>query len=311
MVAAGLNHKSEASATQSENQLILELMSPSVIKRDGSVANLDLNEIRNAIAYAVEGYPLNSLELESRVNLQLNQPRTTKFIQETLVNTAVQLATPKDPEWLNVAGRLHIWNWSHEVIAKRGYGYGYYDVFSDNNLFSKYTNRLKVYSQSDLQEAVSWIEPELDKVFDHAGATLLTQRYLSPDELIQEVFLVTALVLAIPERMDERMSYARDFYMAIANRKISLATPILANLRFEGGSGTSCFILSVEDSINSIFDNVKNTARISQEGGGVGVNLSRIRAVGSWVRNKPNVSGGLMSWIRIFNDTAIAVNQGG
>lgn len=282
-----------------------------VIKRDGSEAPVDLNEIREAIAYGIDGFILNPLELESKLNLHLNQGRSTKFIQETLVNSAVNLASPEAPEWLYVAGRLHIWNWSHEVIANRGYGYGHYDVFSDTNLFSKYTSQLKVYSQKDLQESVTWIEPEFDKDFDYAGAKLLTERYLHPDELLQECFLATALVLAIPEEPKKRMRWAKKFYDAIKQRKISLATPILANLRFEKGSGTSCFIVAVDDSIDSIFDNIKNAAKISQEGGGVGVNVSRIRAVGSWVRGKPNVSGGIMSWIKLFNDTAIAVNQGG
>ena len=97
----------------------------------------------------------------------------------------------------------------------------------------------------------------------------------------------------------------------IAQRKISLATPILANLRVPHGSLSSCFITAMDDNLESIFETITDTARISKNGGGVGVNVSRIRATGSWVMGKENASGGIVPWIKLLNDTAIAVNQGG
>ncbi len=113
------------------------------------------------------------------------------------------------------------------------------------------------------------------------------------------------------EEPANRLHWAKKFYQAIAQRKISLATPILANLRTPKSSLTSCFILSIDDSLESIFDEITNAARISKNGGGVGVNVSRIRATGSWVMGKANASGGIIPWIKLLNDTAIAVNQGG
>ena len=143
------------------------------------------------------------------------------------------------------------------------------------------------------------------------GAVLLRERYLLEDELPQEAYLTCALLLASVEAPENRLSYAKRFYEAIAARKISLATPILANLRVPNGSLTSCFIVSIDDSLESIFAEITNTARISKNGGGVGVNVSRIRATGSWVMGKNNASGGVIPWIKLLNDTAIAVNQGG
>jgi len=96
------------------------------------------------------------------------------------------------------------------------------------------------------------------------------------------------------ESPDNRLPWAKKFYQAIAQRKISLATPILANLRTPKGSLTSCFILSIDDSLESIFSEITNAARISKNGGGVGVNVSRIRATGSWVMGKANASGGII-----------------
>jgi len=140
---------------------------------------------------------------------------------------------------------------------------------------------------------------------------LLSKRYLLTDELPQEALLTCALLLAMVEKPENRLFWARKFYQAIAQRKVSLATPILGNLRIPHGSLSSCFITAMDDNLESIFDTIKDAARISKNGGGVGTNVSRVRATGSWVMGKQNTSGGVIPWIKLLNDTAIAVNQGG
>jgi ribonucleoside-diphosphate reductase alpha chain len=167
------------------------------------------------------------------------------------------------------------------------------------------------YSIAELAEAGTWINPDWDRDYDYAGAVLLTKRYLLTNELPQEAYLTCGLLLASREQPEVRMTVARSFYEAIAQRKISLATPILANLRIPHGSLSSCFIIGMDDNLESIFEEITNAARISKNGGGVGVNVSRIRATGSWVMGKENASGGVIPWIKLLNDTAIAVNQGG
>jgi Ribonucleotide reductase, alpha subunit len=111
------------------------------------------------------------------------------------------------------------------------------------------------------------------------------------------------------KKKEKRLSIAKEIYNEIAGRKISLATPILINLRRPNGNLSSCFVSAVDDSLDSIFYNVNAIAQISKNGGGVGVNLSRIRATGSEIKKTPNASGGVIPWIKIINDTAVAVNQ--
>ncbi len=107
------------------------------------------------------------------------------------------------------------------------------------------------------------------------------------------------------------ISVAKRFYDALSMKKISLATPILANLRIPKGNLSSCFITAMDDNIESIFYNVDTIAKISKNGGGVGLNISRIRAKNSMVNGYYNASGGVVPWIKIINDTAVAVNQQG
>lgn len=297
-----------------------------IIKRDGSRAALDISRIRRVVEWACSGLNVSPLILESQMTERLRDGISSRSIQENLIQNSLELCSSECPDWRYVAGRLHIWSLWKDVQISRGFGYdfkswfpwvynlgisSFYGFDTHKNTPNKYDSRLGNYSVDDLKLAYSWINPDWDLDYDYAGATLLTSRYLQPDELPQEAFLLCALLLALPEKPENRLGIAKQIYNAIAQRKISLATPILGNLRIPNGSLSSCFIMSVEDNLEGIFKAITDTARISKNGGGVGVVVSAIRATGSWVMGKANASGGVIPWIKLLNDTAIAVNQGG
>lgn len=284
-----------------------------VIHRDGTVGDLDITKIRDVVNWACNGLDANPIELEAGLTTRLRPGVTTRDIQDNLIDCALGMCSPNEPDWRYVAGRLHIWSLWKDTLVNRGYKYGEYEYVQaviDKFAVDHYDIRLSEYSFDEIAEAGTWINPDWDLDYDYAGAVLLTKRYLLKDELPQEAFLTCALLLALPEKPKNRMEWARRFYEAIATRKLSLATPILANLRVPGGSLSSCFITSMDDNLESIFETITDTARISKNGGGVGVNVSRIRATGSWVMGKSNASGGMIPWTKLLNDTAIAVNQG-
>ncbi|WP_066029497.1 ribonucleoside-diphosphate reductase subunit alpha [Microcystis aeruginosa] len=283
-----------------------------VIRRDGSTTSLNIGKIRDVVEWACEGKKVNSIALEAGLTTRLRDGITTREIQDNLINCALEMCSPEEPDWRYVAGRLHIWSLWKDTLVARGYQYGNYEKTVKTQVKNRlYDERILIYSEAELKEAGSWINPDWDIDYDYAGALLITSRYLLKNELPQEALLTCSLLLAIVEEPANRLPWAKKFYQAIAQRKISLATPILANLRTPKGSLTSCFILSIDDSLESIFSEITNAARISKNGGGVGVNVSRIRATGSWVMGKANASGGIIPWIKLLNDTAIAVNQGG
>lgn len=299
-----------------------------VVRRDGSPTSLDITKIRSVVEWACKSttsrvasgedservdYDVNPITLEAGLTTRLRNGVTTREIQDNLIDCALGMCSPDEPEWRYVAGRLHIWSLWKDILVSRGFGYGDYPAAVQFQLDAgRYDPRItNYYSFAELVEAGNWINPDWDKDYDYAGAVLLTKRYLLTDELPQEAYLTCALLLASQEKPEIRLIIARRFYQAIAQRKISLATPILANLRVPNGSLSSCFIIGMDDNLESIFEEITNTARISKNGGGVGVNVSRIRATGSWVMGKENASGGIIPWIKLLNDTAIAVNQGG
>jgi ribonucleoside-diphosphate reductase alpha chain len=283
-----------------------------VIRRDGSTTSLNIGKIRDVVEWACEGKKVNSIALEAGLTTRLRDGITTREIQDNLINCALEMCSPEEPDWRYVAGRLHIWSLWKDTLVARGYQYGNYEKTVKTQVKNRlYDERILIYSEAELKEAGSWINPDWDIDYDYAGALLITSRYLLKNELPQEALLTCSLLLATVEEPANRLPWAKKFYQAIAQRKISLATPILANLRTPKGSLTSCFILSIDDSLESIFSEITNAARISKNGGGVGVNVSRIRSTGSWVMGKANASGGIIPWIKLLNDTAIAVNQGG
>lgn len=283
-----------------------------VERRDGSLSGLDIGKIRAVVDWACKGKEVNSIALEAGLTTRLRQGITTREIQDNLINCALEMCSPEEPDWRYVAGRLHIWSLWKDSLVDRGYQYGNYERTVQAKVAEgQYDRRMLTYSTSELQQAGFWINPDWDTDYDYAGAVLLTRRYLLPNELPQEALLTCALLLATVEAPENRLKWAKQFYEAIASRKVSLATPILANLRVPGGSLTSCFIVALDDDLESIFGQITNAARISKNGGGVGVNVSRVRATGSWVMGKANASGGVIPWIKLLNDTAIAVNQGG
>jgi ribonucleoside-diphosphate reductase alpha chain len=289
-----------------------------VTRRSGAVVPLDISRIRTVVEWACRGLDTPPLTLEAGMTARLQDGVTTREIQDNLIDCALSLCSPTEPDWRYVAGRLCIWSLWKDTQVQRATTDPIEEIYKnyaqtaiDRVNAARYDWTLMEYSYGDLEIAASWIDPAWDADYDYAGAVLLTSRYLLPNELPQEAFLTCALLLASVESPLDRLKWAHRFYLAIAQRKISLATPILANLRVPNGSLSSCFITTMRDDIESIFETITDTARISKNGGGVGVNVSQIRATGSWVMGRPNASGGVLPWAKLLNDTAIAVNQGG
>ncbi len=293
-----------------------------VIKRNQKESAIDIQEIRDAIDWACQDLPVEPLELESHItSIYTNEKITTTDIQMSLVDQALRMTSVERPEFRIVAARLLLMEIYKEAAHYRGYDefpYGDYLEFVRSAVEKKHYDPVifEHYSEIEIYEAGKMIKPRYDLDFDYAGARLMANRYTIKDrgnvfELPQELFMTVALFLASHEPKDIRMTMVKKFYKAIAQRKISLATPILINLRRINGNLSSCFVAAMDDSLDSIFYTVNSIAQISKNGGGVGVNISRVRAGGAEIMGVPHASGGVIPWIRIMNDTAVAVNQMG
>ncbi|UKE73265.1 ribonucleoside-diphosphate reductase subunit alpha [Xanthomonas graminis] len=231
----------------------------------------------------------------------------------------VDIATP---EWEYFAARLYLHRLYKRASKNRFYDagekYGSYvglqESLADRGVYS--IDILKNYSKDELAEAGKMIDPERDKLFAYNGLYLLATRYLATDnsrkvyELPQERWLTIALYLMQNEKPRERrMQLVGEAYWALSNLYMTVATPTLANAGKIGGQLSSCFIDTVDDSLQGIYDSNTDVARVSKHGGGVGAYLGYVRSSGSAIRGVKNSSGGVVPWIKQLNNTAVSVDQ--
>ncbi len=226
------------------------------------------------------------------------------------------------PEWELFAARIYLHRLYKRASRNRFYDaeqqYGSYvglqESLADRNIYSN--DILRAYSKEELQEAGRMIEPERDRLFTYAGLYLLATRYLATDharnvfELPQERWLTIALYLMQGEApRDRRMQLVGEAYWALSNLYMTVATPTLQNAGKIGGQLSSCFIDTIDDSLQGIYDSNTDIARVSKGGGGVGAYIGYVRSSGSSIRGVPNSSGGVVPWIKQLNNTAVSVDQ--
>jgi ribonucleoside-diphosphate reductase alpha chain len=175
---------------------------------------------------------------------------------------------------------------------------------------------LKKYSLRDIQKFAKVIDPSLDKNYTYIGLLTLSERYLANDferntyELPQERMMVIAMQLMIKEKRKNRRHLVKEAYWALSNQYMTVATPTLSNSgKARGGQLSSCFIDTVPDSLEGIYDSNTDVARLSKMGGGIGVYMGKVRSRGSDIRGYKGTSSGVVPWIRQLNNTGISVDQ--
>lgn len=234
-----------------------------------------------------------------------------------LVRSAAELTSKEEPTWEKVAGRLLAFQLSLKLKqAEDSLGiHSFYEklqYLTQEGLYGDYI--LKGYHQKEIEEAYHFIDFSHDYRFTYAGLDLLANRYLihSRQHVIlespQEMYLGIALHLALKEKK-YRMEWVKKFYDMLARHEVTMATPTLSNARKPYHQLSSCFIDTVPDSLDGIYQSIANFADVSKFGGGMGMYLGKVRSRGGMIRGFEGASGGVIRWIRVINDTAVAVDQ--
>ncbi|ETI91705.1 MAG: Ribonucleoside-diphosphate reductase [Clostridium butyricum DORA_1] len=261
-------------------------------------------------------------KLLEALNLIIRDGMSEKHIRKSLIQVALELTTDMEPNWQFAASKIYTYELYDEVRENRGLNSSedlyknYYDFISqltDRGLYGKYI--LDNYTKEDILELEKTIKPERDFLFNYSGISLLAKRYLvqdynrNPVELPQQMFMGIAMHLAIPEDKSKRVYWAKRFYDVLSSLKATMATPTMSNARKPFYQLSSCFIDTVEDSLEGIYKSLDNFAQVSKFGGGMGIYMGKVRALGSSIRGFKGASGGIIPWVKLFNDTAVAVDQ--
>lgn len=169
----------------------------------------------------------------------------------------------------------------------------------------------------DLKKLSAAIDPERDKLFHYLGIQILIDRYLLRDrsekrsvyELPQWFWMRVSMGLAVSE--PDKEARAIEFYNVLSNMDLVSSTPTLFNSGTNFSQMSSCYINTVEDSLQDIFKLYGDNARLSKWAGGIGTDWTNVRATGSKIKGTNGMSQGIIPFLKIFNDVALAVNQGG
>ena len=234
-----------------------------------------------------------------------------------LVKAAVEMTTQEAPNWEFIAARLLSYKLNRSIAAfeESVSVHSFYDklrYLTDERLYGEYI--LASYSPEEIEQAATFIKEDRNDLLNYSGLDLLMKRYLirtysnKPIESIQEMYLGIALHLAINEKED-RMLWVQKFYDILSKLEVTMATPTLSNARKPFHQLSSCFIDTVPDSLEGIYRSLDNFAQVSKFGGGMGMYFGKVRAAGGKIRGFKGAAGGVIRWMKLVNDTAVAVDQ--
>ncbi len=240
-----------------------------------------------------------------------------------LIKAAVELTTQEAPKWEFIASRLLMIQFKVKLgIELQAHAiasfYEKIHYLTDEGLYGTYI--LENYTKKEIDELEKVLlryegnGHNRNNLLTYSSLDLLLRRYVIRThshvaiETPQEMFMGIAMHLAVNEKQN-RLEWVERFYDMLSLLQVTVATPTLSNARKPYHQLSSCFIDTVPDSLDGIFRSIDNFAKVSKLGGGMGMYFGKVRASGSAIRGFQGAAGGIIRWIKIANDTAVAVDQ--
>ena len=259
-------------------------------------------------------YSLSTLLAKYRTLIKEDMDRD--YAYQMLIRACVELVSREAPKWEFIAARFLSWQIDQSVDARMEQLdiHCFYDklrYLTNEGLYGAYI--LEHYTRAQIEELEAYLDPSRDQLFTYSGLDLLAQRYLIRDhahrllEKTQEMFMGIAMHLSMEET--QKVRRAKELYDVLSTLKVTMATPTMSNARKPFHQMSSCFIDTVPDSLSGIYRSIDSFARVSKFGGGMGLYFGKVRASGSDIRGYKGAAGGVIRWIRLVNDTAVAVDQ--
>ena len=269
-----------------------------VIKRDGSVVPVSFDEITERIRNLAKGLDhVNPDLVAQKVCSQLENNMLTSKLDDFAAETAATMQSRHHPNYGYLASRILVSNHHkntprtlQECVENLSVSSGYKEV---------------VALHADVYEKM--IDYSRDYIFDYFGFKTLERAYLLKGERPQHMWMRVAIQLHGTE-----FSKVQESYDALSLGYFIHATPTLFNSGTDRPQLSSCFLLKMkEDSIKGIYETLGDCAQISKWAGGIGLNIHNIRGRGSLIKGTQGESTGIVPMLKVFNDTAKYVNQGG
>ena len=291
-----------------------------VTKRDGRIEPLNLDKIHKLLNWASEGLENVSVsEVEMKSKLQFFDRIKTKDIFKTLVKSSADMITEETPNYQYMAARLLVFNLRKVV-------FGDYKPIPLLQHIKKLVD-LKFYDEAILdyytEEEINYIDNniidhERDYKFSYVAIKQFEGKYLVQNRLTKQcyetpqfLYIMIAMTLFREYSKDVRLKYVKEFYDAVSLFKISLPTPIMAGVRTRSRQFSSCVLIECDDSLDSINATTSSIVKYVSQKAGIGINMGKIRALGSPIRNGEAVHTGCIPFIKLFQSAVKSCSQGG
>ncbi len=281
---------------------------------------LDLDWLKGLVESACEGLGADirpePILAETLRNLYDGVPMDEVYKASVL---AARTLIEKDPDYTYATARLLFHTIAKEVLGKdvpqaqMGEAYvEYFPQFIRKGVDAELLDEKLL--QFDLVRLGAALKAERDMQFDYLGLQTLYDRYFlhvdkSRIELPQAFFMRVAMGLSLNEI--DREARAIEFYEIMSSFDFMSSTPTLFNSGTLRSQLSSCYLTTVPDDLEGIYESIKENALLSKFAGGLGNDWTRVRALGSHIKGTNGESQGVVPFLKVVNDTAVAVNQGG
>ncbi len=319
----------EAQAAKRKNASAGEIAQPHpsirITAADGSLQPLDMGRLQTIISEACEGLAeVDGALIERETLKNLYDGVNEKDVNTALVMTARTLVE-REPNYSYVTARLLMDNIRAEGLSFLGVAAS----ATHHEMAELYAKALPAYVEKgvefelidaklkgyDLAKLGAAINHERDQQFTYLGLQTLYDRYfIHKDgvrfELPQIFFMRVAMGLAIEEPKN-REDRAIEFYNLLSSFDYMASTPTLFNAGTLRPQLSSCYLTTVPDDLSGIYSAIHDNAMLSKFAGGLGNDWTPVRALGSYIKGTNGKSQGVVPFLKVVNDTAVAVNQGG
>ncbi len=288
-----------------------------VIKRDGTRSRIDLSMIHEAVDWACNGYDnVSTSDIEINSKLQFYEGITTKAIQKVMIRSAADLISLEKPNYQYVAARLLLMDLRKSVYKQLNPIPFEYLVNNNinNGVYDKIL--LEKYEKQEIVYFGKKIDYDRDFKFTFAGISQMVDKYLLQDrksgeiyETPQEAFMLIGMYMFMDYNKAKRKKYVLRFYDALSTFKISLPTPIMSGVRTPLRQFSSCCLIDVGDSLESILHSNTAVGYYTAQRAGIGLNFGRIRGLNAQIRNGEVIHTGLVPFLKVFEATTKSFTQ--
>ncbi len=291
-----------------------------IVKKDGSSQALDMEKIQRTLERATWDIP-DTLELDGVMELALREGfdgMSTDELEQTLIQSAASFIE-RNPDYDTLASRLFLQRHYKQVMGKSVHAatlaQAYRESFIQNIRrgleLEIFDSRLENFNLEKLAEA---IDPDADEKLHYLGLQTLAERYFvkeekRPLETPQAFWMRTAMGLAMEE--EDREERAVEFYRLYSSLRFISSTPTLFHSGLKHPQLSSCYVSKVEDDLNHIFKLFSDNAQLSKWSGGIGNDWTAVRSTGAPITSTRVESQGVIPFLKIANDTTVAINRSG